>query len=517
MKPVKGADMFCSKCGNQIEDGELFCGNCGTPVTVQEAGSKKSGKKRISVIYLILAAIFLAAVIVCFFSLRSMNASNIRLLGYDGTVNLCDSDGKELKVSEGKRLVSGNKLDTGKKSKAWILLDDDRSVTLFEKSAVSINSKGKNLVLLLDDGKLFFNISKPLADDESFEITTSTMVIGIRGTSGYVDSDENGCSVLYLTSGKVEVSSLDEDGEEVMSVKVDAGYKVTVMKIDGVWQPVVEKIEETDIPSEAVLEMMDDDDLTDRIVKENDWDKDVLEDLYDYYKKGLTVEDYLNDHPGAADIDEPGETVADTGDYPEEISVEEALSDYSVLFGTWRPVVPEDYDSDPTYMEYVSDSFYCFYSDGNGYKARNYGNVYPEDAFIWNIDSSDGDMINLDVTFYTGDWVQHYTYDRATEILTIESYDFYRVSESIDYDFFAVNSYEATPDMVVGTWVLTGNYNEYTFNADGTGVLTNGIGRTSEFTWEITDGHFTCSESDVRFFNGKIQGRYYGWVDMRKK
>ena len=35
---------------------------------------------------------------------------------------------------------------------------------------------------------MFFSVDEKLKEDEEFEIHTSTMVLGIRGTSGYVSS-----------------------------------------------------------------------------------------------------------------------------------------------------------------------------------------------------------------------------------------------------------------------------------------------------------------------------------------
>ena len=135
---------------------------------------------------LILAVVLLIVLVIG----RRFRATTMKLLSFEGTVTLSDTHGRDV-AAEGKRLLDGNTLDTGKDSKAWVLLDDDRTVTLMEKSSAVFRQSGRDMVLSLEDGRLFFNISRPLEDDESFEIQTSTMVVGVRGTSGYVDSDEN--------------------------------------------------------------------------------------------------------------------------------------------------------------------------------------------------------------------------------------------------------------------------------------------------------------------------------------
>lgn len=47
-----------------------------------------------------------------------------------------------------------------------------------------MRKSGKKLEMLLQSGDIFFNISQPLDDDETLNIRTSTMAVGLRGTSG---------------------------------------------------------------------------------------------------------------------------------------------------------------------------------------------------------------------------------------------------------------------------------------------------------------------------------------------
>ena len=217
-----------------------------------------------------------AVMIVILTAVRShRSAASMRLLRFDGEISLTAENGKVLEAAENRRLTNGNVIKTKKESRAWILLDEDRVVTLMEKSAASFTQKGKRLYLSLDEGRLFFNIERPLEDDENLDIATSTMIIGIRGTSGYIDSDEDGNSVLYLTTGKVEVTGLDEDGEESGSDKLKAGQKVTVISDDDA-EIIVEDITESDLPYELVEFILSDEDLLDRILEETGWDEELL-------------------------------------------------------------------------------------------------------------------------------------------------------------------------------------------------------------------------------------------------
>ena len=178
--------------------------------------NKENGNKKVILSLSIIAAAL--AIILCVLLIiiktDKMSAVTIRLSDYTGEISLTDKAGKDIPVSKDKRLSDGNTLSTYEESRARVLLDEDRTVTLMELSSALFRGKGKKLALELSEGSLFFNIEKPLSDDETFEISTSTMIIGIRGTSGFVDTDENGNEVLYMTSGKVSVTVTDPGSDD---------------------------------------------------------------------------------------------------------------------------------------------------------------------------------------------------------------------------------------------------------------------------------------------------------------
>ncbi|MBO7362946.1 MAG: FecR domain-containing protein, partial [Lachnospiraceae bacterium] len=173
-----------------------------------------------------------------------MSAVTIRLSDYTGEISLTDKTGKDIPVSEDKKLTDGNTLSTYEESKARVLLDENRMVTIMELSSATFSGKGKKLVLELTEGSLFFNIEKPLGDDESFEISTSTMIVGIRGTSGFISTDENGNEVLYMTSGKVSVTVTDPGSDDDETEKVKAGEKLTVIITEDGIDTVIEEFSE---------------------------------------------------------------------------------------------------------------------------------------------------------------------------------------------------------------------------------------------------------------------------------
>ena len=249
-----------------------------TDFTERTVLKNKNTNKKILIPLIVIAA--LLAVILCVLLIIiasvKLRATTMRLSDYTGDISLTDKDGKEISVSADKRLNDGNTLETSEESKAWVLLDEDRMVTVMELSTARFFAEGKKIELDLSEGTLFFNIEKPLEDDEAFNISTSTMVIGIRGTSGFVDTDESGNEVLYMTSGKVFVMATDPDSGESESEKVSAGEKLTVIITDDGIDMIIEEFSEYELPFDALAEILDDPDLFDTVIDETGWDPELL-------------------------------------------------------------------------------------------------------------------------------------------------------------------------------------------------------------------------------------------------
>ena len=134
-----------------------------------------------------------------------VTAKSMRLARIVPKVMLYDETGEHIQVQTDMRLFSGNEIKTGTEGKAGISLDDTKAATLGSDSDATLHQEGKALAMTLDKGEMYFSVSKPLDDDESFDISTSTMTMGIRGTSGYVAVvNDKECSVI-LTSGHATI------------------------------------------------------------------------------------------------------------------------------------------------------------------------------------------------------------------------------------------------------------------------------------------------------------------------
>ncbi len=233
-------------------------------------------KKRVLIITLTAIALALIVGVVFFFLFRDqIRATTMRILRIEGVVNL-EEDGLEKTISDNLRLKDGNAINTAEKSLASIGLDDTKIVTLDELSRAEIEKAGKKLDLNITRGSLFFEVSKPLEESESFNIHTSTMVVGIRGTSGYV-TVAGGQEGLIITDGTVHVIGTNPTTGEVKEIDVSAGNRVTVYlyndrEVDSIMFE-VEPITERDLPEFVLQYQREHPELLDKVIAQTGWDK----------------------------------------------------------------------------------------------------------------------------------------------------------------------------------------------------------------------------------------------------
>ena len=117
-------------------------------------------------------------------------ATTVRLLRHEGNIEIKDAKGKKRAVLENVRFNSGETLSTGNKSSASIGLDEEKVLTMDEKSSVEFNKKSKKTELNVKSGQVLLDVKKKLNADEQLEVKTSTMSIGIRGTIVCIQAPE---------------------------------------------------------------------------------------------------------------------------------------------------------------------------------------------------------------------------------------------------------------------------------------------------------------------------------------
>lgn len=161
-------------------------------------------------------------------------AASMHLRKTEGTVGVSDGE-KALEPLENLGLYSGYGVDTMSESYAWIELDSVKLTKMDQDSEIGITKEGKHLEIEVQSGRLFFHVTEPLAEDESLEIRTSTMLVGIRGTCGWVT--ENAAALL---EGEVEVTAGDQ------SATITAGE---MARVSGDGELIVTELPAIDVPA----------------------------------------------------------------------------------------------------------------------------------------------------------------------------------------------------------------------------------------------------------------------------
>ena len=149
-----------------------------------------------------------------------LKAAAMRLRKTAGEVWITDEKQKDVPLAEDLGLYSGYRVDTWEESYAWIDLDEVKLTKMDADSRVEVVKDGKDLEILVKSGSIFFNVTEPLAEDETMTIRTADLLVGIRGTCGWVDAEKKQAALL---EGRVLCEA--ENGEKA---KLSAGEKVTL-------------------------------------------------------------------------------------------------------------------------------------------------------------------------------------------------------------------------------------------------------------------------------------------------
>lgn len=233
----------------------------------------------ISAIFIVIAAIVAAIII----NQSKIVAVSMRIFRMVGTVNLYDN-GRERSMKEKMRLKEGNSLKTAEESLVMISLDEIKLFTMEESSRARVIPARNRLEYKLEEGSLYFNVTEKLAEDENFEITTSTMICGIRGTSGFVGQDKDGHETLMVTDGIVHVVATNPVTKEVTEVDVVAGEMITIYLDDEAEGDATisinkKKFREEDLPALALDAIAKSPELMDRIFKATGFFSDKIKEL----------------------------------------------------------------------------------------------------------------------------------------------------------------------------------------------------------------------------------------------
>lgn len=168
---------------------------------------------------------------------QTATASVMRLEMTEGETQVRNAAGREVTVREGGRLYSGYELTT-QEGYVWISLDQDKLIKLDWDTQVTVKKTGKNYEILLEYGSIFFDVEKPLEEDETLDIRTSTLSTGVRGTMGMVTSQPKFSQgsesperlvTVELLEGTVTLAYYPLDGGPIQTQELSAGTLATLV------------------------------------------------------------------------------------------------------------------------------------------------------------------------------------------------------------------------------------------------------------------------------------------------
>ena len=158
---------------------------------------------------------------------ETATAATLCLEKAEGTVKVTNASGRSVSVTDGMRLYSGYTITTEKSSYAYVNLDSTKAVKLDASSKAEVQKSGKKLELNAVSGSLFFNVTAPVDKDESLNIRTSTMVTGVRGTSGWVVVVDRFTSRVHLLEGTLTVTSSEPATGQMRQATITSGQTAT--------------------------------------------------------------------------------------------------------------------------------------------------------------------------------------------------------------------------------------------------------------------------------------------------
>ena len=230
-------------------------------------------------------AIIIVIVCVIIFNRSNYLAKTMKLVRAEGTVKIEKEGGKLKPISKNARFESGEALFTGLDGLATVSLDDTKFVTLQPDSRVEFSKVNKQLGIKLTKGGMFFEVTEKLKDGEIFEIKTSTMTAGIKGTSGYFGLDVDGNEYLTVTDGKLIISAVNPETGERKYAEVSGGQRITVYlysdstKEHDTIELDVEDIAEDDLEDFTLKMLGNDERLLTKVCEYTGWDRDKLKSL----------------------------------------------------------------------------------------------------------------------------------------------------------------------------------------------------------------------------------------------
>lgn len=163
-----------------------------------------------------------------------------KILELSGDVQVKKGGGEKLfKAFKNMALTQGDTIITGKDGKVTIELDKDKEVVigsdtqlLISELVSSIKAESGKTSLNLLGGKVKVSIKEKLKGDSKFEIKTPTSVMGVRGTSFYINVNrETGATYVAVFEGVVSATAVsgtdDTTGGDPVLIEANQQTQIT--------------------------------------------------------------------------------------------------------------------------------------------------------------------------------------------------------------------------------------------------------------------------------------------------
>ena len=214
---------------------------------------------------------------------ETYEANTMRLLHYQGSVEIFDASGESRFVMENVRFSSGETMQTGEDSLASVSLDSAKIVTLDANSRVEFIQEADHFRLNLLQGALLLDVQEKLNENEALDIQTSTMIIGIHRTVIFVSEElspdqQTATTRLGVMEGTAQIDYLDQSNAHRL-IPVPAGQVVTIQSNDpdnGGVSPVITDMTSQDVEGFVIDQVLGDAELTKRIIEGSEAGADIL-------------------------------------------------------------------------------------------------------------------------------------------------------------------------------------------------------------------------------------------------
>ena len=209
-------------------------------------------------------------------------AVSMQLTKTSGTVTISKSNGTNVTVRSGMRLYNGYHVTTAEKSYAWISLDHAKLIKVDASSSAEVRKNGDQLEVNVAYGSVFFEVTEKLNSNETLNISSSTMTVGVRGTSGWVRVTDQWVTQVCLLEGTAQCAVADPVTCQLKSARLSGGdvARCVVYPQDRVGDKcdiLMEQQTTGGIPGFVLTELTENAELCDKIL--DDSGLDILADL----------------------------------------------------------------------------------------------------------------------------------------------------------------------------------------------------------------------------------------------